>query len=64
MDSGTRIAGGASGGGSGYASILAHAGGALYGPGYELGSVTFKFKKIGFFCFPIKLCVCLLLQDL
>jgi hypothetical protein len=29
---------------------LAHAGGALYGT--ELGSVT--LKRIGFFCFPIK----------
>jgi hypothetical protein len=37
-------------GGSGYAAILAHAGGALYG--MELGSVT--LKRIGFFCFPIK----------
>ena len=34
MDSGTRI----TGGGSGYAAILAHAEGALYGT--ELGSVT------------------------
>ena len=46
MDSGTRI----TGGGSGYAAILAHAGGVLYG--MELGSVT--LKRIGFFCFPIK----------
>jgi len=46
MDSGTGI----TGGGSGYAAILAHAGGALYG--MELGSVT--LKRIGFFCFPIK----------
>ena len=38
------------GGGSGYAAHLAHAGGALYGT--ELGSVT--LKRIGFFCFPIK----------
>ena len=37
-------------GGSGYAAILAHAEGVLYGT--ELGSVT--FKRIGFFCFPIK----------
>jgi hypothetical protein len=37
--------------GSGYAVILAHAGGALYGT--ELGLVT--LKRIGFFCFPIKL---------
>ena len=36
--------------GSGYAAILAHAGGALYGT--ELGSVT--LKRIGFFFFPIK----------
>jgi hypothetical protein len=41
---------GITGGGSGYAGILAHAGGALYGT--ELGSVT--LKRIGFFCFPIK----------
>jgi len=34
----------------GYAALLAHAGGALYGT--ELGSVT--LKRIGFFCFPIK----------
>ena len=33
-----------------YAALLAHAGGALYGT--ELGLVT--FKRIGFFCFPIK----------
>jgi hypothetical protein len=46
MDSGTRI----TGGGSGYAAILAHAGGALYGT--ELGSVT--LKRVGLFCFPIK----------
>jgi hypothetical protein len=46
MDSGTRI----TGGGSGYAALLAHAGGALYGT--ELGSVT--LKRISFFCFPIK----------
>ena len=46
MDSGRGI----TGGGSGYAAILAHAGGALYGT--ELGSVT--LKRIGFFCFPIK----------
>ena len=39
------------GGGSGYAAILAHAGGVLYG--MELGSVT--LKRIGFFCFQIKL---------
>ncbi len=38
------------GGGSGYAALLAHAGGGLYG--MELGSVT--LKRIGFFCFPIK----------
>jgi hypothetical protein len=38
------------GGGSGYAAILAHAGGVLYGT--ELGSVT--LKRVGFFCFPIK----------
>jgi hypothetical protein len=38
------------GGGSEYAALLAHAGGALYG--MELGSVT--LKRIGFFCFPIK----------
>ena len=41
---------GITGGGSGYAAILAHAGGVLYGT--ELGSVT--LKRIGFFCFPIK----------
>ncbi len=41
---------GITGGGSGYAAILAHAEGALYGT--ELGSVT--LKRIGFFCFPIK----------
>ena len=41
---------GITGGGSGYAALLAHAGGALYGT--ELGLVT--FKRIGFFCFPIK----------
>jgi hypothetical protein len=46
MDSGTGI----TGVGSGYAALLAHAGGALYG--MELGSVT--LKRIGFFCFPIK----------
>ena len=46
MDSGSRI----TGGGSGYAALLAHAEGALYGT--ELGSVT--LKRIGFFCFPIK----------
>ena len=46
MDSGSRI----TGGWSGYAALLAHAGGALYGT--ELGSVT--SKRIGFFCFPIK----------
>jgi hypothetical protein len=46
MDSGRRI----TAGGSGYAAILAHAGGALYGT--ELGSVT--LKRNGFFCFPIK----------
>jgi hypothetical protein len=40
MDSGRRI----TGGGSGYAAILAHAGGVLYGT--ELGSVT--LKRIGF----------------
>jgi hypothetical protein len=47
MDSGRGITGG---GGSEYAALLAHAGGALYG--MELGSVT--LKRIGFFCFPIK----------
>ena len=41
---------GTTGGGSGYAALLAHAGGVLYG--MELGSVT--LKRIGFFCFPIK----------
>jgi hypothetical protein len=41
---------GIKGGGSGYAALLAHAEGALYGT--ELGSVT--LKRIGFFCFPIK----------
>jgi hypothetical protein len=46
MDSGSRI----TGGGSGYAALLAHAEGALYGT--ELGSVT--LKRIGLFCFPIK----------
>ena len=46
MDSGRGI----TGGGSGYAALLAHAGGVLYG--MELGSVT--LKRIGFFCFPIK----------
>jgi hypothetical protein len=46
MDSGTRI----TCGGSGYAAILAHAGGFLYGT--ELGSVT--LKRVGLFCFPIK----------
>jgi len=46
MDSGRRI----TGGGSGYAALLAHAGGVLYG--MELGSVT--LKRMGFFCFPIK----------
>ena len=40
---------GITGGGSGYAAILAHAG-VLYGT--ELGSVT--LKRVGFFCFPIK----------
>jgi hypothetical protein len=43
MDSGRRI----TGGGSGYAVILAHAGGVLYG--MELGSVT--LKRIGFLLF-------------
>jgi hypothetical protein len=47
MDYGTGITGG---GGSGYATILAHAGGVLYGT--ELGSVT--LKRVGSFCFPIK----------
>jgi len=37
-------------GGSEYAALLAHTGGALYGT--ELGSVT--LKRIGFVCFPIK----------
>jgi hypothetical protein len=46
MDSGRRI----TGGGSGYAALLAHAEEVLYGT--ELGSVT--LKRIGFFCFPIK----------
>ena len=41
---------GITGGGSGYAALLAHAEGALYGT--ELGSVT--LKRIGLFCFPIK----------
>ena len=41
---------GITGGGSGYAAILAHAGGVLYGT--ELGSVT--LKRVGLFCFPIK----------
>ena len=41
---------GITGGGSGYAALMAHAGGVLYG--MELGSVT--LKRIGFFCFPIK----------
>jgi len=42
------------GGGSGYAAILADAGGALYGT--EIGSVTLCLclKRIGFLCFPIK----------
>jgi len=48
LDSGTGI----TGGGSGYAALLAHAGGALYGT--ELGSVTLKRTRIGFFCFQIK----------
>ena len=39
MDSGTGI----TGGGSGYAAILAHAGGVLYG--MELGSVTLKINN-------------------
>ncbi len=38
------------GGPSGYAAILAHAGGVLYGA--ELGSVT--LKRVGLFCVPIK----------
>ena len=46
MDYGRRI----TGGGSGYAALLEHAGGVLYG--MELGSVT--LKRIGLFCFPIK----------
>jgi hypothetical protein len=46
MDSGTGI----TGGGSGYAALLAHAGGDLYGT--ELGSVT--LNRVGLFCFPIK----------
>jgi hypothetical protein len=46
MDSGTGI----TGGGSGYAAILAHAGGVLYGT--ELGSVT--LQRVGLFCFPIE----------
>jgi hypothetical protein len=46
MDSGTRI----TGGGSGFAAILAHTGGVLYG--MELGSVT--LKRVGLFCFLIK----------
>ena len=41
---------GITGGGSGYAAILAHAGGVLYGT--ELGSVI--LKRVGLFCFPIK----------
>ena len=45
MDSGSRI----TGGGSGYAALLAHAGGVLYG--MELGSVT--LKRIGFFVFQL-----------
>ena len=40
---------GITGGGSGYAALLAHAGGVLYGT--ELGSVT--LKRIGFFCFQL-----------
>jgi hypothetical protein len=47
LDSGTGI----TGGGSGYAAILAHAEGVLYGT--ELGSVT--LKRVGLFCCPIKL---------
>ena len=39
MDSGSRI----TGGGSGYAALLAHAGGVLYG--MELGSVTLKINN-------------------
>jgi len=46
MDSGTGI----TGGGSGYAVILAHAGGLLSGT--ELGLVT--LKRVGLFFFPIK----------
>jgi hypothetical protein len=50
MDSGTGI----TGGGSGYAAILAHAEGALYGT--ELGSVT--LKRVGllklYFVFQFK----------
>ena len=46
MDSGRKI----TGGGSGYAALLAHAEEVLYGT--ELGSVT--LKRIGLFCFPIK----------
>jgi hypothetical protein len=49
MDSGRRI----TGGGSGFAAILAHAGGVLYGMDFgvfmELGSVT--LKRIGFLLF-------------
>ena len=41
---------GITGGGSGYAALLAHAEGALYGT--ELGSVT--LKRIGLFCFPTR----------
>jgi hypothetical protein len=44
------ILGGITGGGPGYAAILAHAEGVLYGT--ELGSVT--LKRVGLFCFPIK----------
>ena len=47
LDSGTGI----TGGGSGYAAILAHAGGALHGT--ELGSVTLKSLRIGFFVFQL-----------
>ena len=46
MDSGRGI----TGGGSGYAALLAHAEGALYGT--DLGSVT--LERVGLFCFPIK----------
>ena len=46
LDSGRGI----TGGGSGYAALLAHAGGVLYGT--ELGSVI--LKRVGLFCFPIK----------